>query len=117
MKPTRDELQRAWGPLGQLVLASAHVGACEDMHARGAISELTAKLHALDALRERVRDLGGRDFADDYVRGPIVSAASGDFSPLHSLIFALAGQITAIERTDAALMDLIGVPKIKHLKA
>ncbi|MFK5283729.1 hypothetical protein ACI3PL_29550, partial [Lacticaseibacillus paracasei] len=67
MTPTKHDLERAWGPLEPFSSRCAVVHACMAMHASGQVSELTAKLTAVDALRFRIRELGMDDCSNHEV--------------------------------------------------
>ena len=111
MTPTKHDLERAWGPLEPFFSRCAVVRACMAMHATGQVSELTAKLTAVDALRFRIRELGGRDCDDEDLFFAIRAAAQyspqvGEYGPLHELIASLAKQMDTLVRCQVAALDL-----------
>jgi hypothetical protein len=79
------------------------------MHARGSLSELTAKLTAIDALRFRIRELGGRDCDDEDLLFAIRTAAQhspvGEYGPLHALIASMANHMITLVRCQVAAME------------
>lgn len=101
----------AWAPIAQIVRTCEHTAACMELHASGTgdISELTAKLYALDGLRNRMSELVGDDWDSHQVVAhlePLISSAvKGDFYPLHLLMLAIMEQINAIE--GAKLKDAV----------
>lgn len=110
MSPTKHDLERAWGPLEPFSSRCAVVRACMAMHATGQVSELTAKLTTVDALRFRIRELGGRDCDDEDLFFAIRAAAQyspqvGEYGPLHALIASLAKQMDTLVRCQVAAME------------
>lgn len=110
MTPTKHDIERAWGPLEPFSSRCSVVRACMAMHASGQVSELTAKLTAVDALRFRIRELGGRDCDDEDLFFAIRAAAQyspqvGEYGPLHELIASLAKQMDTLVRCQVAAME------------
>ena len=110
MTPTEHDLDRAWEPLARFVRNNALIHACMDLHASGRLSELTAKLTAVDALRFRLRELGGRDCDNEDLLFAIRTAALhspqvGEYGPLHALIASLAKQMDTLVRRQVSEME------------
>lgn len=102
-RPTREEFDRAWSPLESLTgrHSSVHAWACQ--HADGQLSELTAKLGAVDALRNQVRRLKGQDCGDGPVRIAVQLAVHGpadaaNLEFLHTLMVSLGQQVETLMR-------------------
>ena len=109
MTPTKHDIERAWGPLEPFSSRCAVVRACMAMHATGQVSELTAKLTAVDSLRFRIRELGGRDCDDEDLLFAIRTAAQhspvGEYGPLHALIASMANHMITLVRCQVAAME------------
>ncbi len=133
MTPTKHDIERAWGPLEPFSSRCAVVRACMAMHATGQVSELTAKLTAVDSLRFRIRELGGRDCDDEDLLFAIRTAAQhspvGEYGPLHALIASMANhmitrcQVAAMEHRDLSAFKIkltaedaarLGIPVAKE---
>ena len=116
MTPTKHDLERAWGPLEPFSSRCAVVHACMAMHASGQVSELTAKLTAVDALRFRIRELGMDDCSNHEVSYAVYRAVLGepDWTRLHALILSLAtkheaamrGKISEMERSQLSAFQI-----------
>ena len=81
--------------------SNVHTWACQ--HADGQLSELTAKLGAVDALRNQVRRLKGQDCGDGLVRIAVQLAVHGpadaaNLEFLHTLIMSLGQQVETLMR-------------------
>ncbi len=100
MTPTKHDIERAWGPLEPFSSRCAVVRACMAMHATGQVSELTAKLTAVDSLRFRIRELGMEDCSNHEVTYAVYRAVLGepDWIRLHALILSLATKHEAAMR-------------------
>jgi len=133
MTPTKHDLERAWGPLEPFSSRCAVVRACMEMHATGQVSELTAKLTAVDALRFRIRELGMEDCSNYEVSYAVYRAVLGepDWTRLHALILSLArkhdaamrGKISEMERSQLSALQIklaaedaarLGIPVAKE---
>ncbi len=133
MTPTKHDLERAWGPLEPFSSRCAVVHACMAMHASGQVSELTAKLTAVDALRFRIRELGMDDCSNHEVSYAVYRAVLGepDWTRLHALILSLAtkheaamrGKISEMERSQLSAFQIkitaedaarLGIPVAKE---
>ncbi len=116
MTPTKHDLERAWGPLEPFSSRCAVVHACMAMHASGQVSELTAKLTAVDALRFRIRELGMDDCSNHEVSYAVYRAVLGepDWTRLYALILSLAtkheaamrGKISEMERSQLSAFQI-----------
>ena len=100
MTPTKHDIERAWGPLEPFSSRCAVVRACMAMHATGQVSELTAKLTAVDSLRFRIREWGMEDCSYHDVSYAVYRAVLGepDWTRLHALILSLVGKHDAAMR-------------------
>jgi len=87
------------------------------MHASGQVSELTAKLTAVDSLRFRIRELGMDDCGSNHeVSYAVYRAVLGepDWTRLHALILSLAtkheaamrGKISEMERSQLSAFQI-----------
>ena len=116
MTPTEQDLERAWGPLEPFSSRCSVVRACMAMHASGQVSELTAKLTAVDTMRVRIREFGGCDCSDYEVRFAIYKAILGGqcFTSMNSLILCLAAKhdvavkvkISEMERSQMSALQI-----------
>ena len=118
MKPTAAELELAWGPLAELVRRDPHIRGYQHLHASGSLSELTAKLAAVDSLRETIRACGGLDGLDSVVVAVVRRAVHCDHNvatskPLNDLIISLADEASRLFCTKADALDREGLSKIK----
>lgn len=133
MTPTKHDLERAWAPLEHVVRRNELIHACMDLHASGRLSELTAKLTAIDALRFRIRESGMEDCSNHEVSYAVYRAVLGepDWTRLHALILSLAtkheaamrGKISEMERSQLSAFQIkitaedaarLGIPVAKE---
>lgn len=100
MTPTKHDLELAWAPLEHVVRRNELIHACMDLHASGRLSELTAKLTAIDTLRFRIRESGMEDCSNHDVSYAVYRAVLGepDWTRLHALILSLATKHDAVMR-------------------